>query len=203
MGSGDGRTGETVTMETVTVVRPLKVIALVFSLISVILLIVGIACPWWLEAPLAENKGGYRQGLWRECTWQDEAESVCQGNEYKAWILASAALCIIAMIVNVGGIVLISLGLCASSPSLKHRYYRIGFFTMLFAAVCLVIALIVFIAKFLGEIKERQQNEWYFEWAFGVAWGAVPFMIGAAILLYLEKESEEIYYHEKYYESES
>jgi len=72
-----------------------------------------------------------------------------------------------------------------------------------FAAVCLVIALIVFIAKFLGEIKERQQNEWYFEWAFGVAWGAVPFMIGAAILLYLEKESEEIYYHEKYYESES
>lgn len=41
------------------------------------------------------------------------------------------------------------------------------------------------------------RTNWEFGWAYGVGWGAVIFLVGGAVLLLCEKESEEIYYKEK------
>ena len=49
-----------------------------------------------------------------------------------------------------------------------------------------------------------QIDKWYFSWAYGLAWGGCIFLIGAAILLLVDKESEEIFYREKtFYPPES
>ncbi len=63
----------------------------------------------------------------------------------------------------------------------------------------MIIALIVFPVMFLQEINSRDKPEWFLGWAYGIGWGATIFMIGAAILLLVDKESEEIFYREKTY----
>ena len=60
-----------------------------------------------------------------------------------------------------------------------------------------MICVIVFPAKFMQEKDDRGKPEWFFGWAYGIAWGASIFLLGAAILLLLDRESEEIYYKEK------
>ena len=71
-----------------------------------------------------------------------------------------------------------------------------------------MIALIVFPVKFMQELSrkatEKQQPDWYFGWAYGMAWGGAIFIFGAAVLLLIDKESEEMYYREKtYYHNEA
>ena len=69
-----------------------------------------------------------------------------------------------------------------------------------------MISLIVFPACFVQRMGEKDppKTEWYFAWAYGVGWGCAIFQFGAAILLLIDKESEEIYYKEKtYYDKES
>lgn len=69
----------------------------------------------------------------------------------------------------------------------------------LFAVVLMIISLIVFPVMFMQEIKQREKPEWFFGWAYGLAWGATIFLFGAAILLLVDKESEEVFYREKTY----
>ncbi len=70
----------------------------------------------------------------------------------------------------------------------------------------MVTALIVFPVMFIQKIKEMDpvKEEWFFGWAYGIGWGATIFIFGAAILLCVDKESEEIFYREKtYYNQET
>lgn len=191
----------TTQIETVTVVRPLKVMALVCGVLAIILLIISTASTAWLEAE------GYRQGLWEECEWDPrdiDNTMNCRANPQKDWILACASLSIIAMLVVCIGTILTGIGLVTNNANKKYIYYRIAMYLMFFAVVCMVIGLIVFPAKFMTEINERGKTEWFFAWAYGVAWGGAIFIFGAAILLLLDKESEEIYYREKtYYDNET
>ena len=53
---------------------------------------------------------------------------------------------------------------------------------------------------FMQEIDDRGKPEWYFGWAYGIAWGAAIFLVGAAVLLLIDKETDEIYYREKTYQ---
>ena len=64
----------------------------------------------------------------------------------------------------------------------------------------MVISLIVFPVMFMQEIDDRGKPEWYFGWAYGIAWGAAIFLVGAAVLLLIDKETDEIYYREKTYQ---
>ena len=71
------------------------------------------------------------------------------------------------------------------------------------SVVLLVIGLIVFPAMFVEELPDRlpelPNEQWFFGWSYGVAWGAAIFMFGAAILLLMDRESDTIYYREKTY----
>ena len=52
---------------------------------------------------------------------------------------------------------------------------------------------------FMQELDEREGDQWYFGWSYGVAWGAAIFIFGAAILLLVDRENDTIYYREKTY----
>ncbi|CAH1774993.1 unnamed protein product [Owenia fusiformis] len=185
------------TTETVTVVRPLKVMALVCGIISILLIIISIASTEWLTAD-----GNYRQGLWQDC--QDGREPVCQNNPAKAWIQACAALCIITLIFATGATILTVFGLLSKNSVWKFRFYRIAMIIMFFCVLCQVISLIVFPAMFMQEIQSLGKSQWMFGWSYGVGWGAAIFLFGGAILLLMDKESEEIYYREKtYYDNQT
>ena len=49
-----------------------QLIALILLILGLILLIVGIASPAWLDTE------GYKQGLWRECTWGEDIPEECK-----------------------------------------------------------------------------------------------------------------------------
>ncbi|VDO42019.1 unnamed protein product [Onchocerca flexuosa] len=64
---------QSTTIETVTVIRPLKVIALMCLLVAFILLILCLSTTWWLRS------GSFRTGLWLECTSSDQTQSTIAG----------------------------------------------------------------------------------------------------------------------------
>lgn len=188
----------TMQIETVLIIRPLKVTAFVCGLVATILLMVCIACTAWLQT---ENT---RQGLWSKCVnvqrmYEDvlRDEIDCQDTEQQDWLLACAALCIIGAILCLIATVFNAIGLANKSVLWKFKYYRVAMYLMFLSAINLIIALIVFPVMFLEEREQRINTKWYFGWGYGVAWGATIFILGAAILLLVDKESEEIFYREK------
>eukprot|EP00080_Pristionchus_pacificus_P001745 PDM61765.1 vab-9 [Pristionchus pacificus] len=60
---------QTTTIETKSVVRPLKVISLVCLSLGIILMIIALCSTWWLKS------GTFRTGLFLECTSSDEKRS--------------------------------------------------------------------------------------------------------------------------------
>merc|ERR1719232_2240746 len=107
----------TATIETVLVIRPLKVTAFVCGLLATILLMVCIACTAWLETE------DTRQGLWSKCI-RVEKDIDCEDIEQPAWLLACAALCIAGAIVCVTATVLNAIGLANKDVVYKFKYYR-------------------------------------------------------------------------------
>jgi len=200
-------TAPTTTIETVTVVRPLKVIALICLIISVILLIVCLATTTWLKA------GDFRTGLFEECSVARTAGATaspklpkaapplgeCQPVKYrgKVYIQATAALLVIAGIVTVIAIIMTILGLTTQNPNRKYLFYRVAMYLALIAVLFELIGLVVFPVCFYMELKDWGTLPWEFDWSYGVAWGAALFAFGSSLLLICDKEHEEIYYKEK------
>lgn len=71
------------------------------------------------------------------------------------------------------------------------------------SALFLITALTVLPVMFLQEVQKLGRATWFFGWAYGVAWGATVFVIGAALLLIIDKDTEEIFYAEKTYYPET
>lgn len=65
----------------------------------------------------------------------------------------------------------------------------------------LLTAVIVYPVMFVTELDAYRASfditQWYFSWSYGVACGAVIFMLGSAVLLAIGKETTSIEYREK------
>lgn len=190
----------TTTIETVTVVRPLKVIAFICGLIVILLMILCLASSNWLTAEK------FRQGLWEHCVEENaplplpfdlNARSGCYPARPVAYIKASATLCVITLLCDIGATVMTGLGLCNKDPTRKYKLYRFALYVMVCALLCILITLVVYPACFASEIEDSNRQIWEFGWAYGVGWGAAIFLFGAIILLLCDKETEEIYYKER------
>lgn len=200
---GGGRTmhAPTTTIETVTVVRPLKVLALLCLILSLILLVVCLATSFWLRS------GAFRTGLFEECTSDDLTGGTlpdappagqCQlSKSNRVYIKAVATLLVIGALLVLAGIALTAFGLASSNASRKYLYYRIAMYFALLAVLLKLIGLVVFPVCFYLELKDWGKQRWEFDWSYGVAWGSTLFTFGAALLLICDKEHEEIYYKEK------
>ncbi|KAH8395858.1 hypothetical protein KR215_006784 [Drosophila sulfurigaster] len=197
---GADRMAPTTTIETITITRPLKVIAFICGVIVVVLMIMALASTDWLMA------AGWRQGLFVHCIEEDSMAPLpfniqdppgCYWTRDIAYIKATAALCIITLITDVIATVLTGLGLKTQNHNLKYKFYRIAVLVMLVSLLAVLSALIVYPVCFAGELTMANRRVWEFGWAYGVGWGAAIFLFGAVVLLLCDKESEEIYYKER------
>ncbi|KAK7490979.1 hypothetical protein BaRGS_00017851 [Batillaria attramentaria] len=190
-GNGAG-SAPTTTIETLVVVRPLKVIAVVLAALAMMLMMLSVAATTWLEA------NSVREGLWEKCTFREnETDMVdCDINVPRDWLQACRALCMIAMILTFIGIIVASVGLRSENFRFKYRYYVVSMVIWFSAVGIQLISLVTFPIKFLDEIDDRAQLHWEFGWAYGVGWGAAVFIFVSGILLLIDKGAEEIIYRE-------
>ncbi|XP_050302139.1 transmembrane protein 47 isoform X1 [Anthonomus grandis grandis] len=193
----------TTTIETVSIKRPLKVIAFICGLIVIILMIMGLVSTDWLMA------AGWRQGLFMHCIEEHapkplpfniEGTTGCYTARDVAYIKASAALCVITLLTDLVATVLTGLGLRTKDHHTKFKYYRFAVIVMGIAFAAILIALIIYPVCFAAELdagKQGNRSIWEFGWAYGVGWGVAIFLFSGVVLLMCDKESEEIYYKER------
>ncbi|CAJ0586996.1 unnamed protein product, partial [Mesorhabditis spiculigera] len=195
---------QTTTIETVSVVRPLKIISLICLLIAIVLSIISIATTSWLRS------GSFRTGLFQECTASNEPSQAAplQGaplpghchspNRDSAFIKAVAGLMIGALLLTAIAVILNVCGLVKSDIRSKYRYYKIATYLAILTVLIELAALIVFPACFYVKMKEYgSRRDWEVDWSYGLAWGATLFTFGASLMLICDKEHEEVYYKEK------
>ena len=66
---------------------------------------------------------------------------------------------------------------------------------LFFSAVCMLVAVILFPVKFTDNFPFNAHFD--FEWAYGLAWAAMCFILTAAILFLISVDTKEIYHAEK------
>lgn len=190
----------TTTIETITITRPLKVIAFICGIIVIVLMIMALTSTEWLLA------AGWRQGLFVHCvTIEAEpplpfnivADVGCYESRDAFYIKATAILCVITLITDAISTLLTGIGLKTLDANLKYKFYRIAVLIMMVSLLSLLIALIIYPVCFARELPLANRAVWEFGWAYGVGWGAAIFLFGAVVLLLCDKESEEIYYKER------
>ncbi|XP_076067313.1 transmembrane protein 47 isoform X2 [Oratosquilla oratoria] len=176
------------------------VIALVCGVITAFLMILALSSSDWLMAT------GFRQGLFEHCIGKEAqrplpfritAEAGCYRARDKPYIMASAALCVICLLLDSFATFMTGLGLSSNDPNAKGRYYRIAVWIMTLALVAVLVALILYPVFFAQELELSNRTLWEFGWAYGVGWGAAIFLFGAVVLLLCDQEEEEIYYKER------
>jgi len=208
-----GKMAPVTTIETISISRPLKVIAFLCGLFASILLLMGLASSEWLISGY-----GYQQGLFAYCVvaenitvprlpfipeYDPEASSVgCHRLDLaeQAYTLVCGAFCVAALLITIFATLLTVLGLRCRDPNRKYKYYRMATGVMTVALVMALVALIVYPIKFSEAISTERLfvvGTWEFGWAYGVGWGASIFLFGGILLLLCDKESEEIYYKER------
>nr|CAG4637472.1 EOG090X0HIV [Ceriodaphnia reticulata] len=187
-------------IETITITRPLKVIAFLCGALALALLVMSLASTDWLLAH------GWRQGLFLHCVDEMAERPLPFGLEEKVgcyrvrdeyYIQFTAALCILALATDVFATLLTGLGLQSGDPLKKRKYYRLAISVMLASLVSALVALVLYPVSFARELPQGNRSVWEFGWAYGVAWGAAIFLFGASVLLMCDKEAEEVYYKER------
>ncbi|XP_071532043.1 uncharacterized protein [Panulirus ornatus] len=177
-----------------------QVIALVCGVITAFLMVLALASSDWLLAV------GWRQGLFEHCIergapkplpFQINADEGCHAARDEPYIMASAALCVICLLLDIFATIMTGLGLSNNDPTVKTRYYRIAVWVMTLALIAILVALILYPVFFAQELELGNRTLWEFGWAYGVGWGAAIFLFGAVVLLLCDQEEEEIYYKER------
>jgi hypothetical protein len=212
----------TTTIETITITRPLKVIAFICGFIVIVLMIMALTSTDWLLS------AGWRQGLFVHCVsagaerplpfgieapeggcYESRDSCECHFNQSSfsqpnlcssyllVYIKATAILCVITLITDAISTLLTGIGLKTLDANLKYKFYRIAVLVMMVSLLSLLIALILYPVCFASELSAGNRAVWEFGWAYGVGWGAAIFLFGAVVLLLCDKESEEIYYKER------
>ncbi|KAI6197349.1 hypothetical protein M3Y94_01213400 [Aphelenchoides besseyi] len=194
---------QTTTIETVTVVRPLKVIAVICLSVSLILLIVCLSTNYWLKTQ------HFHTGLFQECVVDDiraKANPIpnapepghCKSPDRNpVYVLAVAILLIISTVATFFGVIFNILGLKSNDLHRKYLFYKIATYLSLFSVLCELTSLIVFPVCFFFTMHSYGVRNWDFDWSYGVAWGSMLFGFGASLLLICDKEHDEVYYKEK------
>merc|ERR1711971_532016 len=136
-----------VTIETITVTRPLKVIAFTCCFITVILMTAATSTADWI---LAE---GWREGLFMQCIEEGAPTPLpfnmdptvgCSKARTAGYVGLVAAFVIIGLICDFFGTFLTGLGLRSTDPNKKYKYYRVAIYALVVALILLVLAAIIY-----------------------------------------------------------
>lgn len=162
----------TTTIETITITRPLKVIAFICGIIVVVLMLLCLSSTDWLLST------DWRQGLFVYCIAEGAEPPLpfnvqsppgdCYPSRDKFYIKATAILCVIALITDAIATLLTGFGLKTLEAHLKYKFYRIAVLVMIVSLLSLLIALILYPLCFASEISQGNRTVWEFGWAYGV-----------------------------------
>ncbi|XP_070561332.1 transmembrane protein 47-like [Ptychodera flava] len=196
---------ETTTTVTTTVVKPLRLIGFISTIIAFPLILAACIGDRWMQAP------GFYMGLWKECyngTRVREpnvtprptptTEIKCYDSVNEAWLVACQAFVILTILCNVGAIVLAIVAYFLK----QNLLYKVAAITLFVSCLFLIIALIVFPSMFMQGDVVAYRGNWELGWCYGVAWGAWCFLLAGGILLLCD-ENKEIYHDERVYYSEA
>ncbi|XP_002739017.1 transmembrane protein 47-like [Saccoglossus kowalevskii] len=190
----------TTTTVTTTVVKPLRLIGFISSIIAFPLLLAACIGDYWMEAR------GFYMGLWDECyngtrvleptppPYGYDPEIHCYDAVEEAWLLAVRALVIICILCDVAAIVIAIVGYFLK----MNLLYRVAAIVLFFGGLCLLISVIVFPSMFMQSDVVLYRGDWELGWCYGVAWGALFFIVAAGILLLCD-DNKEIYHDERVY----
>merc|ERR1711892_960241 len=155
----NGRMGAPqVTIGTITVTRPLKVITFTCCFITVILMTAATSTADWMIAE------GWREGLFMQCIsagaptplpFGMEQVVGCGNARSASYVRGAAALVIIGLIFDFFGTFLTGLGLRSTDPNKKYKYYRVAIYALIFALIALLLAAIVYPVQFSKDLDNE------------------------------------------------
>jgi len=146
-----------VTIETITVTRPLKVIAFTCCFITVILMTAATSTADWI---LAE---GWREGLFMQCIEEGAPTPLpfnmdptvgCSKARSAGYVGLVAAFIIIGLVCDFFGTFLTGLGLRSTDPNKKYKYYRVAIYALVVALILLVLAAIIYPVSFSKDLAK-------------------------------------------------
>jgi len=195
-------------METVVITRGVKVLACLFGLMSFLLLITTTGSTAWAlegsEFPYTAH------GLFEECKVSavlTKAEQEQTGTEtficklhdsVPTWLLACQVLMVFAIVITFASFITVAVGLCSAVEGCKFGSYRAGIYGFFIAMLSIIVTCILYPIKFF---QENDGDHFTLGWSYGLAWGLVVLLLGAALMLILDK-GEELALREKMPEEE-
>jgi len=144
------------TIETITVTRPMKVIAFTLCSLSVILLLASLSAADWVQSD------GWREGLFVQCTkagaptplpFDSDPTPGCKRAHSAGYVRGAAALGIICFITNLFATTLTGLGLRSTDPNKKYKYYRVAIYALAVAVIALFLACIIYPTSLAKDIE--------------------------------------------------
>merc|ERR1712045_730833 len=188
------------TIETITVTRPMKVIAFTCCSITVILLLGALGDASWVQSD------GWREGLFTQCVkvgaptplpFGADPTPGCRRAHSAGYVRGAAALMIIGFLTDFFGTLLTGLGLRSTDPNKKYKYYRVAIYAFTAAVIALFLALIIYPTSFSKDMENGHRRVWEFGFGFGASWASLIFIFVSLVLLICDRESEEIFYKER------
>merc|ERR1712013_541319 len=159
----NGRMGAPqVTIETITVTRPLKVIAFTCCFITVILMVAATSTADWM---LSE---GWREGLFMQCINAGAPTPLpfgmaevagCTDARSASYLRGAAALVIIGLIFDFFGTFLTGLGLRSTDPNKKYKYYRVAIYALILSLIALLLAAIIYPVQFSKDLDKQPPKD--------------------------------------------
>ncbi|XP_069135294.1 p53 apoptosis effector related to PMP-22-like [Argopecten irradians] len=162
-------------------IRPIKLIAVIFSGITVILLISSIAGKEWVEVKFHhDNRQSITWGLW----------DICEGNSCSSnttdWVKVCATFSIVSLLFSVVVVGCGILGLCSLDIPRRKLFYIIAGGIVTLVALSDLLSLIIFPIKFRESIQTFiNVKRWDFDWTYGFGWGGFIFSVAAAVFFFL------------------
>jgi len=144
------------TIETITVTRPMKVIAFTCCSLTVVLMLASLGAADWVQSD------GWREGLFAQCVktgaptplpFDGDPTPGCRRAHSAGYVRAAAALGIICFITDFFGTLLTGLGLRSTDPNKKYKYYRVAIYSLAVAVIALFLALIIYPTSFAKDIE--------------------------------------------------
>jgi len=181
--------------------RPVKLIGIANLICGIICYILVICLKDWVTSDEKENLK-YYMSIWTK--WQmhgetnpdtDEVEGIWEdadASELGTYILIVQAIVVTTFISAVVSLVIAIIAYCKRE---WRVLYKIAAIILIVATVCMLVAVILFPVKFTDNFPFNAHFD--FEWAYGLAWAAMCFILTAAILFLISVDTKEIYHAEK------
>nr|XP_022344985.1 uncharacterized protein LOC111137691 [Crassostrea virginica] len=202
--SGEGRLEEqepmapTASMETVVVVRIIKVVAAMLLGASLLVSVLSIATSAWIKS------NARQEGLWTDCMSPTGSilEYECTANKPRGWLDACRILICVALALDLIGFIMVTFGIQTLNFGLKYKYYNISIIILFLAVIPQLIVVIMFPVKYNEELNGA---DWVVGWSYVAAVVSAILVLAGAILVLIDRGADESLIREKtcYYNDES